>query len=126
MSIERLQEAKKILKAGGADAKKLLADIEINPPQTAAEVAAVTEKVNVIESSFSKTAKKVGLTVLKAIGAVVVGAAAAVATAATSGLAAHIAIPVAAAVIERIFDKGVDTAANYKSPTPFATTPKPY
>lgn len=128
MSVTTLREAKQLLRQGDASAKKLLAELEQNPPTNATELAAATAKTDAIVNNTQKTKNSIRSTILKGIGAVVIAAAAAVATAATGGLAAHIAIPVAAALVERIFDKGVDAASkptDYKSPTPFSMAPRP-
>lgn len=127
MSVTSLDEAKKLLRQDGSNAKSLLSKLEQNPPTNPEQLADVTAKADAIASSAQQTKNSVGRTIMKGIGAVVISAAAALATAATGGLAAHIAIPVAAALVEKIFDKGVDAAssANYKSPTPFNVTPRP-
>ena len=126
MSVE-LNQLKQELKLSNVAAKTQLAALESNPPTNVAQLKDTVTKIDALDNDVKKKASGIGSTMLKIAGAVVVSAAAAVATAMTGGLAAHVAIPVAAALVEKIFDKGVDAAAtsSYKSPTPFSTTPRP-
>ena len=126
MSTATLEELKLLAKAGKKSAEKVLAEIKADPPQTAAQLASITAKVDAVEESSKLTAKSVGLGVLKfALGIAATAALTVVGLPHLAPLAGMLAGKAVDAIADAVSKPNSDSG--YKTPSPFsnASTPKP-